>query len=119
MPVVTKPTKPESLTADSTNANWPGSLTDHGVAIDKGNLDGADSADIKYIDAYSKFVALVTARRFGPSAYVQFYESTDGFTFYPSNVTTDYIKPYAHNGGLSGSETGHINIADSNFLAYS
>lgn len=105
-------------TASSTDANWPGALTYRGVAIDKSKLDGSDSADVKYIDTYSKFVALTTARRFGPSAYVQFYESTDGFTFYPSNVTTDYIKPYAHNGGLSGTETGHINTADSNFLAY-
>ncbi|MBM7567783.1 discoidin domain-containing protein [Paenibacillus sacheonensis] len=105
-------------TADSTNANWPGALTDHGVAIDKSKLDGSDSADIKYIDTYGKFVALTTARRFGPSAYVQMYESTDGLTFYPSNMTVDYIKPYSHNGGLSGTETGHINLSDNNFLAY-
>lgn len=106
-------------TADPTNANWPGALTSHGIAMDKNAFAGSDSADVKYIDSLGKFVAVTTARRFTASAYLQFWESTDGFTFHPSNITTGYERPYLHNAGLSGDATGHIDISSThNFVAY-
>jgi hypothetical protein len=106
-------------TADPTNANWPGALTSRGVAIDKTAFAGSDSADVKYIDSLGKFVAVTTARRFGPSAYLQFWESTDGLSFHPSNIKAGYSRPYLHNAGLSGDATGHIDASSThNFVAY-
>lgn len=103
-------------TADPSNANWPSSLTYRGVAINRG--EGEDSTDVKYIDSLGKFVAASSAKRFMPESYIRIRESTDGITFTSSTLTRNYIQAYAHNCGFSGTETGHINTANSNFVAY-
>ena len=105
--------------ADPSNANWPGALTYQGVAIDKTAFAASDSADVKYVDSLGKFIAVTTSRRFGPSAYLQFWESTNGLTFHPSNITAGYSRPYLHNAGLSGDAAGHIDASSThNFVAY-
>lgn len=109
-------------TASTTNPNWPGSVTLQGVAFAKRNLDnsdfGDDSADVKYIDAYSKFYAIHTVNRFSPKAYLQAWESADGLTFHPSNISRSNLQPYLHNCGLSGTPSGHLNTSAGNFASY-
>jgi hypothetical protein len=105
-------------TASTTNANWPGSITNHGVAIIKRADQMQDSSDVKYVDAYAKFIAVNTARRFGAKAYIQMWESTDGFTFSPSNLNPDNLLPYLHNDGISGDASGHIDVSQSQYIGY-
>lgn len=105
-------------TASTTNANWPGSLTDHGVALLKREDQGMDSLDVKYVDAYGKFIAVNTARRLGPKSYVKIWESTDGLSFHPSNMGTVDLQPYLHNSGISGDKLGHIDVTKNNFIGY-
>jgi hypothetical protein len=117
-PPVTQ-TRVATTTAYLTNPNWPATLTYQGVAMDKTQYPGSDSADVKYVDAYGKFLAITSARRFGPSAYLQFWESTNGINFTPSDINANAALPYLHNTGLSGDTSGHINASSSyNFVAY-
>lgn len=104
-------------TASASNANWPGAITYQGVAFNR-NADGEDSADVKYIDSYGKFMAFDTSNRFGPKAYINVYESTDGITFTPSNLPKNYIRYGANNIGVSGTEAGHMDLTKNNFIAY-
>lgn len=105
-------------TASTSNANWPGSITYQGTAITKRSDQGTDSDDVKYVDAYGKFIAVNTASRFGPKAYLQMWESTDGINFMPSNMGRDYMQPYLHNNGLSGDSSAHIDVTTSQYVGY-
>lgn len=113
------------ITTDPSNRNWPGAVAAsqaagrYSIAMDKTQYNSADSADVKYVDSYEKFLAVTTARRFGPSAYLQFWESTDGLTFVPSDVNANSAFPYLHNAGLSGDASGHIDASwPYNFVGY-
>jgi len=105
-------------TALSSNANWPGSLTQKGTALTKDG--GSDHLDVKYIDAYGKFFGVCTANRLTATSYVALYESVDGITFVPSKTAslTQNIKAYCHNAGISGDQSGHIDLTKNNFIAY-
>jgi hypothetical protein len=104
-------------TADPTNPNWPGALTQHGTAILKLNSN-SDSADVKYVDSIGKFIAVNVANRMTDRSFIQVWTSDDGFTFKSSDQVIANIKPYSHNCGISGDETGHINSGESHFIAY-
>lgn len=103
-------------TASASNPNWPGSTSYQGIAIDR--PAGTDSADVKYVDSLAKFIAVHTADRFGPYAYVDMWESTNGLTFQPSTLSLSYIRRAAHNVGISGDALGHFDTTKSNFIAY-
>ena len=105
-------------TVSTSNANWPGSVSYQGYAIVKREDQAQDSDDVKYVDAYGKFIAVNTALRITPKAYVQMWESTDGIHFSPSNLSTDNLLPYLHNDGLSGDGSGHINVSQSQYIGY-
>lgn len=105
-------------TASTTDPNWPASLTYQGVAINKRVDQGPDSSDVKYVDAYGKFIAVNTIRRFGPKAYIQMWESTDGIHFSPSNLDVDNLLPYLHNDGISGDGSGHIDVSKNQYIGY-
>ena len=103
-------------TADARDPDWPAHLTDIGVAIERG--PGEDSTDIKYVDAYQKFIGVSTRQRFGGTSSLQFYESRDGLKFTPIYTANYYDKHGLHNAGLSGDWQGHLDLQKANFVAY-
>lgn len=105
-------------TADATSANWPSTIQYQGVAFDRTESRNEDSADIKYVDTLDKFIAVSTARRFRPESYVRVRESSNGLNFTNSNMSKDYIQPYCHNIGITGTVEGHLDTSDSNRIAY-
>ena len=79
---------------------------------------GEDSTDVKYIDAYHKFIGVGVGDRFSSSSYLHIWESLDGLTFTSSDQVTANTQDYAHNAGISGTADGHLDISDNNFIAY-
>lgn len=105
--VATAPVDPE---------NWPAKLTFRGIVYDREKAE--DSADVKYIDAFGKFIAIATAERFTPSGYIIYRESLDGIHFSKPQKLRERIQTGCHNAGISGTHDGHINLEDENFIAY-
>lgn len=105
-------------TADAGDKNWPATVVYKGVAIDKSSIPGSDSADVKFVDDYGKFIAIITAERLGPNSYVSVYESNDGFTFTSVNNLKTNISYYCHNSGISSRPNGHIRLSDKKYIAY-
>ncbi|MFC5403308.1 discoidin domain-containing protein [Cohnella soli] len=104
-------------TASTSNPNWPGSTTYQGVAINR-DIDGDDSTDHKYVPSMNKFIAIGTARRFSPFAYIKLYESTDGISYKPATLPKSFINVAAHNAGITGNELGQFDTTKSNRIAY-
>lgn len=103
--------------ADATDENWPATLEHKGVALTY--KDGAcDSADVKYIENFGKFVAVNTVDRFTEESSVGVYVSDDGLTFIPSYSLKTNISHCCHNSGISSRANGHIRLEDDVFLAY-
>jgi hypothetical protein len=105
-------------TADAGNENWPATLVYKGIAIDKSGIPGSDSADVKFVDDYGKFIAVFTSERLGPDSYISVYESNDGHTFTNVNNLKTDICYYCHNAGLSSRPNGHIRLKDNKYIAY-
>lgn len=105
-------------TADAEDENWPASMVYKGVAIDKSGIPGSDSADVKYIEDYGKFIAVITAERLGENSYVYVYESNDGYAFTNVNKLKTNISYFCHNSGISSRPNGHIRLGDKKYLAY-
>jgi hypothetical protein len=97
--------------------DWPSLLNDVGVAVYN---NGSDSIDVKYIEGINKFIGVTVQGVFTDESELHFWESDDGLTFKSSAILPEgaYIQDFAHNIGLSGRPDGHINLNDSNFVAY-
>ena len=104
--------------ADATDENWPASMEYKGVAIDYKNYMSADSADVKYIEDYGKFVAINTIERFTTHSFIGCFVSDDGITFRESCVVKENISHCCHNSGISSRPDGHIRLDDGVYLAY-
>ena len=103
--------------ADANDPNWPKVLEYVGVAID--HVDGdTDSADVKYVEDYGKFIAVSTAKRFTTDSYVKVYCSDDGITFKDSYALKSNTSHCCHNCGISGRPNGHIRLSDNVYIAY-
>lgn len=103
--------------ADATDENWPATMEYKGVAVTY--KDGAcDSADVKYVEDFGKFVAVNTVDRFSEESSVGVYVSDDGISFMPSYSLKTNISHCCHNCGISSRENGHIRLEDDVFLAY-
>ncbi len=104
-------------TADATDKNWPATLQYQGIAIT--HISGAsDSADVKYIEDYGKFIAVNTIDRFTEESSVGIYISNDGRNFTESYSLKTNISSRCHNSGISSRPDGHIRLEDKVFLAY-
>ncbi|MBQ9150819.1 MAG: hypothetical protein IJX72_01110 [Clostridia bacterium] len=104
-------------TANITDENWPGAITQHGVAS-KRTGGGNDSYDVVYCEDMDKFIALSTDRRFSENSVLAVYESDDGLRFNRVNnikVNTGWM---CHNCGISGDTQHHIKSGDTLLLAY-
>jgi hypothetical protein len=97
--------------------DWPSLLNDVGVAVYN---NGSDSIDVKYIEGINEFIGVTVQGVFTDESELHFWESDDGLTFKSSAILPEgaYIQDFAHNIGLSGRPDGHINLNDSNFVAY-
>lgn len=103
--------------ADASEENWPATIEHQGVAMVY--KDGAcDSADVKYIEDYGKFVAVNTSDRFTEESSVGVYTSDDGISFTLSDYVKTNISHCCHNSGISSRSNGHIRLEDNVFLAY-
>lgn len=103
--------------ADANDPNWPSTLEYNGIAIDHVAGD-TDSADVKYVEDYGKFIAVSTAQRFGTDSYIKVYCSNDGLTFTDSYALNSNISHCCHNCGISGRSDGHIRLSDNVYVAY-
>ena len=103
-------------TADATDENWPATLRFHGECIPP--KDGGDSADVKYLDEYGRFVAVFTEKRFSDESYVAVWESFDGLSFRPSGFVKENTCKKLHNCGISGRADGHVAAGDPVYLSY-
>lgn len=103
--------------ADAKNENWPKTLEYKGVAIDHVEGD-TDSADVKFIDDYGKFIAVSTASRFTTDSYIKVYMSNDGLSFEKSYYLKTNTIHNLHNCGITSRENGHIRLSDNVYLSY-
>ena len=103
--------------ADATDENWPATLEYKGVAFASPD-SSCDSADIKYVDDYGKFIAVATNQRFTTNSFVDVFVSDDGITFERSCVTKTNTAICCHNCGISGRPNGHIRLSDGVYFAY-
>lgn len=104
--------------ADATDENWPATIQYKGVAMTYDVGANEDSADVKYVEDYGKFIAINTTRRMGPDSALQIWESNDGFTFYRTNELRTNVIYYCHNAGFMSRPNGHINLNDTLYLGY-
>ncbi|MBQ9879779.1 MAG: hypothetical protein IJM45_05015 [Clostridia bacterium] len=102
--------------ADATDENWPATLEYKGEVIPFKN-DG-DSADVKYLDEYGRFIAVFTEMRFSEDSFVSVWESFDGVEFRQSCVIKTNTAKRLHNCGISGRADGHIGAGDPVYLGY-
>ena len=108
-------------TADATDENWPATVVMRGEAIPdeyEGIGDVGDSKDVKYVDAFGRFVAVCATRRFSDESYISVWESFDGLTFRPSGFVKANTAKKLHNCGISGRADGHICEGDPVYLSY-
>ena len=105
-------------TASAADANWPGNATYRGVAASRTISPDEDSMDVKYIDAYDKFIGVTVSSRFSSNSSIHVWESDDGITFTPGQYVRDNTQDWAHNVGISGTSDGHFDINQNNFVAY-
>lgn len=103
--------------ADATDENWPATIYGHQEAIDYA-VGGSDSADVKYIEDYGKFIAISTSMRMGEDSYVAMYESNDGLTFFETERLYTHISWYCHNSGMLSRPDGHIRVGDKVLIGY-
>ena len=103
-------------TADAADENWPATLRFHGECIPL--KDNGDSADVKYADAFGRFVAVYTEKRFSDESYVAVWESFDGISFRRSGFVKNNTAKKLHNCGISGRADGHIGADDPVYLSY-
>ena len=103
--------------ADATNENWPLTLEYKSVAIDHVKGD-TDSADVKYVEDYGKFIAVSTASRFTTDSYIKVYQSNDGIEFQDSYYLKTNTIHNLHNCGITSRENGHIRLSDNVYLSY-
>lgn len=103
-------------TAPADDPNWPGKLTFRGTAFKRQKDE--DSADVKYVDAARRFIAVSAGDRFTTHSYIAARESSDGIRFGEAARVTRYVKLRCHNAGISGTPDGHISLRDANFIAY-
>ena len=106
------------VTASATDPNWPAALSYQGVVLSKRVDQDTDSSDVKYVDAWGKYVAFNSIRRFSNRSYVQMWESVDGKTFTPATMDWQAAHPFAHNVGVSGTDQGHIDVTKQNYIGY-
>ncbi|MBR3753762.1 MAG: hypothetical protein IKK49_01510 [Clostridia bacterium] len=103
--------------ADATDENWPATLEYKGVAITAPD-SSCDSADVKYVDDYGKFIAVATNQRFTADSFVDVFVSDDGITFERSYAMKTDTAICCHNCGISGRPNGHIRLSDGVYFAY-
>ncbi|MCR5041365.1 MAG: hypothetical protein K6C36_04600 [Clostridia bacterium] len=102
--------------ADATDENWPATIELKGECIPA--KDGGDSADVKYVDEYGRFVAVFTEKRFSDDSRVSVWESFDGLSFRPAGFIKANTAKKLHNCGISGRADGHIGAGDKVYLSY-
>jgi hypothetical protein len=103
-------------TVSASDANWPAHLTFRGYVE---NDNTGAKIDVKYIDAYHKFIGVTVDESVSAASTLHFWESTDGLVFSSiGEITGNYTQDWALGVGISGRPDGHLDLSDNNFVAY-
>lgn len=105
-------------TVSAEDPDWPAHLNQQGTVISKGNISGADHCDVKYRNDIRKFYAVHTAGRMSENSYIMFYESSDGIHFQGKGMLEGAFCKGLHNCGISGDESGHIDVRNPQWVSY-
>ncbi len=103
-------------TAPASRDDWPGHITFHGIGWDR--LPNEDSADVKYIPAYRRFISVSTASRFSADAFIAVRTSVDGLRWSEPIAVKTNLRAWLHNCGLSAGPDGQIDIKGPVYLGY-
>ena len=103
--------------ADAACENWPLTIREQGVAIEYAD-PSCDSADVKYVEDFGKFLAVSTSQRMTEDSCVSFYASDDGLRFAKACDLKTNVAYYCHNAGLSSRPNGHIRLGDPHLIGY-
>ncbi|MCX6376894.1 MAG: discoidin domain-containing protein [Armatimonadetes bacterium] len=99
--------------------DWPAHLILKGHVVVHDGAHGEDSLDVKYVDSLKRFVAVATFNRvFSVNAAVSCWQSADGISWTRTPFRGVRVQTGAHNMGISGNETGHIDDKTPAFISY-
>lgn len=104
-------------TADLTQDDWPRTIVQHGVAVER-PATGNDSYDMVYCEDLEKFIALSTDHRFKSDSFLAVYESDDGLRYTRVNEIKEKTSWMCHNCGISGDGHRHIRSGDLILVGY-
>lgn len=95
---------------------FPLDLKDYSVVVDRDPSE--DALDVKFVDDWNVFLAVNTYNRFTQSSRIKFQISEDGINFREVNTDSSKSIPRLHNSGMSGDQTGHLQLDQSLFVIY-
>ena len=99
--------------------DWPAHMILKGHVI-RHSEHAEDSLDVKYVDSLKRFVAMATYNRiFTVNATVSVWQSADGISWTRTPFRGARVQTGAHNMGISGNESGHIDGRATTFISYS
>ncbi|XID91995.1 discoidin domain-containing protein [Paenibacillaceae bacterium WGS1546] len=105
--------------ADPFADHWPNTLSYAGVSgIPFNEYDNEEAPDFKYVDSFNRYIAVATRDRFGDSATVSVWQSEDGIHFERAAFQGVRTERGAHNVGISGDSSGHVDAAQNHFIVY-
>ena len=104
---------------DPSAEDWPAHMILKGHVVRHSDY-AEDSLDVKYVDSLKRFVAVATNNRiFTLNADVSVWQSADGVSWTRTPFRGVRVQTGAHNMGISGNETGHIDGKTKPFISYS
>ena len=95
-------------TADATREDWPSTVQHHGAVMEK----KGDSADVKFVEDWGKFIAVTREDVMGNGNCVVVYESVDGRAFTLVDAVRENTCPNHFSMGLSSRPNGHIRLSE-------
>lgn len=107
-----------SVADDPTKEDWPAHLVSKGHVITR-RPNAEDSTDIKWVDAFARFVGITTYDRFSPNSTIGVYQSFNGIAWEEAPFRGARVQQGAHNAGISGDGLGHLDVSKPQFISYS
>jgi hypothetical protein len=99
--------------------DWPAHMFLKGHVQVHDAAHAEDSIDVKYVDSLQRFVAVATYNRvFNVNSTVSVWQSADGISWTRTPFRGTRVQTGAHNMGISGNETGHIDGKTATFISY-
>ncbi len=103
-------------TAPADREDWPAHIKFRGVCWDR--LPSEDSADVKYVPRFRRFIAVSTASRLTADSFIAVRTSVDGLRWSEPIALKTHLRPWLHNCGLSSGPDGQIDVQGPVYLGY-